>query len=146
MSPDTADAALFVAQRLVTRHGLTTRQALTAVAQAEREETGEHADLARAEARALLSELASQLAPVREAFRRLVPAVKAAADALGQAVAQLRTPAAPTVRRVRRPAWQSPYGPPAGRRSQWSDPPRACPAGTRATLVRKPGPRHRKVP
>ncbi|WP_433856717.1 hypothetical protein [Streptomyces kronopolitis] len=115
MTPDTARAALLVAQRLVARHGLTAQQALAAVAQAERGESGEHTDLVRTEAHALLAELAAALAPIREAFRRMAPAVKAAGAAMLQAAEQLRSSPASAGRRDR-PAWQSPYGPPARRR------------------------------
>ncbi|MEU6929007.1 hypothetical protein AB0A05_07565 [Streptomyces sp. NPDC046374] len=116
MTPEQASAraALLLIGRLVKRHGLTVEEAVTAVAQRRRRETGPHTDLVVAEAHAVLAEA---LAPIRACMDALRPMAQAAAAAmaeLGRALNQ----AAPVARAARadRPAWASPYGPPPRRR------------------------------
>lgn len=112
MTPEQAHAraALLLIGRLVKRRGLTVREAVTAVAQRRRRETGPHTDLVLAEARAVLAEA---LAPMRALIEAFQPVARAAATVmaeLGGALSQ-----APDVR-ADRPAWVSPYGPPPRRR------------------------------
>lgn len=113
MTPEQAQgrAAVMLAARLVDRHGLTAREALTAVAQVQRHETGPHTHLVRAEATAVLNEIA---APFRALVQAVQPLFATAARAASDLLAAFRTRPQETHEPVsrRRPAWQSPYGPP----------------------------------
>ncbi|WP_019548576.1 hypothetical protein [Streptomyces sulphureus] len=113
MTGNTDRAAVLLTHCLVHRHGITVSQAFTAVDQVQRGETGPHTALVVEEARAIMRDMATAFAPVVEAFRRLAPAVQAAAAQLGKAL-NLQQPARSP--RRDRPVWQSPYGPPARRR------------------------------
>ncbi|MFF9279550.1 hypothetical protein [Streptomyces griseosporeus] len=113
---DRARAALV--SRLVDR-GLEPAAAHAAVRAAENGEPTEHAQLVAAEARAAVGETVQQLGEVMRAFARaLHPIAEAAAAVMRQLDEALRS-ASHTTGRGRhrdRPAWQSPYGPPARRK------------------------------
>ncbi|RWZ73361.1 hypothetical protein EQK42_24840, partial [Streptomyces albidoflavus] len=112
MTPEQASAraSIILTRRLVTNHGLTVEEAITALAQRRRRETGPHTHLVVAEANAVLAEA---LQPIRAAIEALRPMAEAAATAMGDLGRALRqtTPAAQAARRDR-PAWATPYGPP----------------------------------
>ncbi|WP_284576703.1 hypothetical protein [Streptomyces sp. 2P-4] len=118
MTPDQAHAraALILIRRLVQNHGLTVEEAVTAVAQRRRGETGPHTQLVAREATAVVREAA---APIRAALEALRPAFAAATAAMAELARALRAaipsqPAASTHRD--RPAWATPYGPPPRQR------------------------------
>ncbi|MFC8723702.1 hypothetical protein [Streptomyces bacillaris] len=110
-----AHASLVLIHRLVHRRGLTVEQAVTAVAQSQRNEPGPHTTLVAAEAMKALVEATT---PIRALLESLAPAAKAraqkAAAALRAAADRLARPATPPDEngRYSRPAWVSPYGPP----------------------------------
>lgn len=118
MTPEQTRASMTLTMigRLVARHGLTVEEAVTAVAQNNRGETGPHTHLIGAEALAMLGEFTARLrAALAEAF---APAMQAVGQALAEFARTVRAVAdepAPGRRRDR-PAWVSPYGPPARRR------------------------------
>ncbi|MGY3199794.1 hypothetical protein [Streptomyces sp. TE5632] len=113
MTPEQARAALLLTGRLIQRHGLTVEEAVTAVAQKQRKETGPHTHLVAAEAAAVMSEATATLRAFTDALR---PAVEAAAAAIAALVRTLQTAPQPAARTRRdRPAWASPYGPPRRR-------------------------------
>ncbi|GAA2948679.1 hypothetical protein ACFPN0_14970 [Kitasatospora cinereorecta] len=116
MTPEQASAraALILIGRLVKLHGLTVEEAVTAVAQRRRRETGPHTHLVLAEAHAVMAEA---LAPIRAAIDAFRPMAQAAAAAMAELSRTLRqtTPKA-TAARHDRPAWATPYGPPPRRR------------------------------
>ncbi|MBA0053480.1 hypothetical protein E0L36_22150 [Streptomyces sp. AJS327] len=143
MPPDTARAALLLAHRLVQRNGLTLQQALTAVGQVLRSESGPYTELVRAECRAALGEMAAAFRPLVEAMaRQLAQAVAAAGPILRQFAEYLRSARpGPAAARRDRPAWQSPYGPPGSRAV-----PYAPSARHGASPGRRPGPAGRKGP
>ncbi|MFD0209174.1 hypothetical protein ACFVH9_08550 [Streptomyces hirsutus] len=113
MTPEQARAALWLTGRLIKRHGLTVEEAVTAVAQKQRQETGPHTHLVAAEAAAVMSEATATLRALMDAVR---PAAEAAAAAMAALVRALQTAPQPPARARRdRPAWVSPYGPPRRR-------------------------------
>ncbi|MFJ2731424.1 hypothetical protein [Streptomyces sp. NPDC087317] len=112
-------ARALVALRLVDRHGLTPGTATSAVRAATNGEPTPHHDLVIAEAEAAAAEatqhLAHDLAALISAFQTAATAMKQFSKACRAAdgyVAAYRKPH----RSRDRPAWQSPYGPPARRR------------------------------
>ncbi|THA54282.1 hypothetical protein [Streptomyces sp. A1136] len=116
MTPEQASAraALLLIGRLVRLRGLTVEEAVTAVAQRRRRETGPHTDLVVAEAHAVMSEA---LAPIRAAMEAFKPMAQAAAAAMAELARALRPVAQQTAAARRdRPAWATPYGPPPRRR------------------------------
>ncbi|MBT2453306.1 hypothetical protein [Streptomyces sp. ISL-86] len=116
MTPEQARAraALLLIGRLVRLRGLTVEEAVTAVAQRRRRETGPHTDLVVAEAHAVMSEA---LAPIRAAMEAFKPIAQAAAAAMAELARALRPIAQQTAAARRdRPAWATPYGPPPRRR------------------------------
>ncbi|MFF4292160.1 hypothetical protein ACFY0N_00720 [Streptomyces vinaceus] len=107
-------AALMLVGRLIDRHGLTPDEAVTAVAQRGRRETGPHTDLVTLEATAVLEEA---FAPIRALMDAFKPIAEAAAVVMADLARALRTAherqaVAP---HASRPAWASPYGPPPRR-------------------------------
>lgn len=104
-------ATVVLAARLVDRHGLTAREALTAVSQVIRHEPGPHTHLVRAEATAITHEL---VAPFRALLQAVQPLMTTAARALAELAAAFQRPPHPSRAAAERPrpAWQSPYGPP----------------------------------
>lgn len=119
----TADAVL--TRRLVERHGLDETTAWNAVRQTRARQPNEHTDLVRAEAAAVLAEIAK---PFIELADRLAEAMRPALQQIARSISrmgeQARTAQAqPQVDFVlhtehARPAWESPYGPLMRRRSQ----------------------------
>lgn len=117
MTPEQTRAAMNLKMigRLVERHGLTAEDAATAIAQHHRGETGPHTPLITAEAFAMLGEFTARLrAAISEAFTAVV---REAAESFAAFTRAVESSAAPgSGRRPDRPAWASPYGPPARRR------------------------------
>ncbi|MGW6456299.1 hypothetical protein ACWF94_10295 [Streptomyces sp. NPDC055078] len=116
MTPEQASAraALILIGRLVKLHGLTVEEAVTAVAQRRRRESGRHTHLVVAEARAVMAEAMAPIRAAIEAFRPMAQAAAAAMAVLDRALRQ--TAPAATATRHDRPAWATPYGPPPRRR------------------------------
>ncbi|MFZ4266552.1 hypothetical protein [Streptomyces arboris] len=110
MTPEQASAraALLLVRRLISRHGLTYEDAVTAVTQRRRGEDGPHTHLVLAEATAVLREA---IEPIRTFAAALRPAAEAAARAMTTLTAALRTAPATTQAHPDRPAWATPYGP-----------------------------------
>ena len=105
-------------QRLIDRHNLAADYATAAVLAIERGLTdGPHAELAAAEARAVMNEMVERL---RIAIQPMAEGAVAALKQLSESLARLRESTStddcskPTRPRDR-PAWQSPYGPPRRR-------------------------------
>lgn len=117
MTPEQANAqaALLLASRLVRNRGLTPDEALLAVLQRRRGDTGPHTDLVAREAAAIVEEAA---APIRAFAAAMAPALNAACAAIRDLLASLHLPPAhqPVKNRRDRPAWATPYGPPPRRR------------------------------
>ncbi|MCM1964862.1 hypothetical protein [Streptomyces sp. G1] len=118
MTPEQTRASMNLTMigRLVQRHGLTAEEAATAVAQHSRGETGPHTPLIAAEAFVMLGEFTARLrAALIEAF---APAMERLAAGLAQLARNVQTLTEQDTgrRRSDRPAWVSPYGPPARRR------------------------------
>lgn len=115
MTPEQAQAiaAVILIRRLIRNHELTVEEALSAVAQQQRQETGPHTHLVIVEASAITSEVAG---PLRALTTAMLPAVRAAA-AMAEFIAAFRTSPAAAASKGRkdRPAWASPYGPPPRR-------------------------------
>ncbi|MFD9422230.1 MULTISPECIES: hypothetical protein [unclassified Streptomyces] len=113
MTPEqaSAQAAPVLSSRLVRNRGLTPDEALLAVLQRRRGDTGPHIHLAAEEVNALVEEVA---APIREFAAAMAPAVEAACTAIRELLSSLQLPPAhqPVKNRRDRPAWASPYGPP----------------------------------
>ncbi|MEU2487101.1 hypothetical protein ABZ593_21140 [Streptomyces sp. NPDC012617] len=109
-----ARAAIILMRRLIANHGLTVEEAVTAVAQRRRRETGPHTHLVVAEAHAVMAEA---LVPIRAAIEALAPMAQTLAAAMAELRRALRqtTTKAAAARRDR-PAWATPYGPPLRRR------------------------------
>ncbi|MFE3378779.1 hypothetical protein [Streptomyces anulatus] len=112
-SHETRAAALLIS-RLVRLRGLTALEALAAVDQAHRKATGPHTHLVHQEATQLLTEMT---ASVRAALEALRPVAAAAARAMADLSRALAPVARQATTRPDRPAWASPYGPPARRRT-----------------------------
>ncbi|MEV3895364.1 hypothetical protein [Streptomyces anulatus] len=115
MTPEQASAraAVLLMRRLIRNQGLTVEEAVTAVGQCRRRETGPHTHLARAEATAVLREAAE---PIRAFVAQLRPAAEAAARAMASLNTALRAhPGHTAPARTDRPAWVTPYGPPPRR-------------------------------
>ncbi|KPI33341.1 hypothetical protein OV450_1429 [Actinobacteria bacterium OV450] len=116
-TPPQARAALMLIHRLIRNHGLTVEEAVTAVAQRRRHETGPHTHLVTAEATAVLDEA---FAPIRALMEALKPVAEALTAAMAELAARLRPVAEQaanaTATATSRPAWASPYGPPPRRR------------------------------
>ncbi|WP_086780274.1 hypothetical protein [Streptomyces griseus] len=123
MTPEQADAqaALLVARRLVHNHGLTPDEALLAVLQRRRGDTGPHTGLVAQEANAIVEEAA---APIRAFATAMAPAVEAACTAIRELLNCLQLPPAhqPVTNRRDRPAWATPYGPPPRARNRRKEP------------------------
>jgi hypothetical protein len=115
MTPEQASAraALLLIARLVHLRGLTVEEAVAAVAQRRRRETGPHTHLVLAEANAVLAEA---LAPMRKLIEAFQPVVKAAAAAMADLVKTFQPVVQQIAARRDRPAWVTPYGPPPRRR------------------------------
>ena len=113
MTKPQAEAAMLLVHRLITRHGLTTEEAVTAVAQRHRGVEGPHTHLVTAEAQTVVKDTAAAFRAVAEALR---PAAEAAAAAIRAFLEAVRTAPHLPGRRRDRPAWQSPYGPAQRRR------------------------------
>ncbi|MGW5930527.1 hypothetical protein ACWF2L_30495 [Streptomyces anulatus] len=116
MTPEQASdrAALLLAQRLVRTRDLTPDEAMLAVLQRRRGETGPHTRLVTEEAAAIVEEVA---APIRAFAAAMVPAVEAACTAVRELLRTMQTQPAhqPAKNRSDRPAWATPYGPPPRR-------------------------------
>jgi hypothetical protein len=106
-------------RRLSDRHGLMLLEAHFAVRRVALGIPGRHEDLVRAEARLLLREIVAALQPVvTELVRALVPAFQQLGEAAGRASAAMEHAAANNRGRRDRPAWSTPYGPPARHRTR----------------------------
>ncbi|MFD5788633.1 hypothetical protein ACFWH1_18670 [Streptomyces sp. NPDC127037] len=114
MTPEqaSAHAALILIGRLVRLHGLTTEEAVTAVAQRRRREDGPHTHLVVAEAHTVLAEA---MAPIRTFMEAMRPVATAAAAAMAELARALQPIARRAATGRDRPAWASPYGPPPRR-------------------------------
>ncbi|WP_327421861.1 hypothetical protein OG763_15095 [Streptomyces sp. NBC_01230] len=116
MTPEEASARaeLLLIGRLVRNRGLAVEEAVTAVAQRRRRETGPHTDIVLAEAHAVLAEA---MAPMRSLMEALKPLAQAAAAPMVELSCALRPVAEQSTAAPRdRPAWATPYGPPPRRR------------------------------
>jgi hypothetical protein len=107
-----ARATTLLFLHLVTRYELAPEEAVLAIEQTRRGETGPHTRLVTVAATAIVREAA---APMRTLFDALLPLAEAAA----RAMADLARALAPVVQQLHardRPPWVSPYGPPPRRR------------------------------
>lgn len=115
-----------VARRLVLNHGLNPLAAHMAATRMTHGLPGRNVDLARDELHEVLTDISHNMTAVLAEFlRRAIPAMRAlgeaatrALGALGQLKQSDFVQSGPTqpARPHDRPAWQSPYGPPARRR------------------------------
>lgn len=116
MTPDqaTAHAALLLIGRLIRNRDLTIEEAVTAVAQRHRRESGPHTLLVDAEVMSFMTEA---LAPFRKTSEAVAPAVRATAEVMADLGRALQ-PAAQDITGGHRdrPARTTPYGPPPRRR------------------------------
>lgn len=117
-------AAMVMVGRLVHRHGLTLGEALVAVDQRRRRETGPHTDLVKAEAeeyvrefRAALRSLVDPLQPLMAAAARALAELAKALQPVARQLAEHAAASSTPARRRDRPAWATTYGPPPRRRS-----------------------------